>query len=473
MKKILALFIAFLMLLSGCATDQPDGSMDLSEVDDVNTTSTTNTTTSTNAVDGGDVSNSLGSTTGSKTSGSSTTNKSTNVKTSSTTGKTTASKLYDEVKNVIRQEALALKLNESVLKNSIVSAGNQTRVANVIKKALRGEDVTIGFIGGSITAGSSASSVSKQYVRQFVTWWTETFPKCSTSFVNAGIGATDSLIGVHRAQADLLTKKPDLVIVEFACNDNDKDAQLYSETYEGLVRKILKQEQAPGVILLFLMDQYGSNSQNTHQPIGTYYDLPMISYRDSVWPLVQNKTYQWSDLSPDNVHPNDTGHTMISELLIYYINTVREKLNSISEKAAAIPSAKTANRYEGGVLMNNQMLTAKSLGSFTVSFDAFRQFPAGWTTNGGSEAIVFEIEDCSNLYILYKADKTAANGTPARVTVKVDGQYVGSINADNKTGWGDYAATFEALLDGQRGKHTLEIQVAKEGTFALLGIMKS
>jgi hypothetical protein len=51
--------------------------------------------------------------------------------------------------------------------------------------------------------------------------------------VNAGIGATDSDYGSLRAQRDVLSKNPDLVIIEFAVNDIGGDTTL-DDTYEGL-----------------------------------------------------------------------------------------------------------------------------------------------------------------------------------------------------------------------------------------------
>ena len=40
-------------------------------------------------------------------------------------------------------------------------------------------------------------------------------------FINVGIGATDSYLGVHRVTADVLDKEPNLVLVEFAVNDSN------------------------------------------------------------------------------------------------------------------------------------------------------------------------------------------------------------------------------------------------------------
>lgn len=48
---------------------------------------------------------------------------------------------------------------------------------------------------------------------------------------NAGIGATDSYIGVHRAQRDALEAKPDIIVIEFI---NDADDEFMSPAWTAL-----------------------------------------------------------------------------------------------------------------------------------------------------------------------------------------------------------------------------------------------
>lgn len=372
---------------------------------------------------------------------------------------------------MIRKEATDLGLTQAVLDRGIVSEGNRTRVANVIKRAMRGEPVTIGVIGGSITEGTAASSRDKRYAEILRAWWKSTFPDSALSFVNAGKGATDSLMGVHRAQADLLSKKPDLVIAEFSVND--KAEERYTEAYEGLVRRLLKQSNQPAVILLFMMKQDGSSTQALDQQVGERYDLPMISYRDALWPENGEKLYAWSQLSPDNVHPNDTGHAIVGELLIYYLNTVRAQLNAIPTAVEPLPAPLTANGYENAVLLTNMAIQAASLGSFELDYQAFSQFPLGWTVKGGREPLVFELEDTKNIHLLYKYTTSGKGG---RVSVKLDGREVARINADFAGGWGDCAMTAEVLTGSTAGSHTLEIELissSPKDEFSLLGILKS
>ncbi|MBT3291808.1 MAG: SGNH/GDSL hydrolase family protein, partial [Victivallales bacterium] len=102
---------------------------------------------------------------------------------------------------------------------SLVDAGSPIRIQHAMARARRGEPVTVGVIGGSITQGARASRAELRWGEQVGAWWRERFPKSKVSFVNAGIGATGSNLGAHRIQAHLLAAKPDFVVAEYAVND--------------------------------------------------------------------------------------------------------------------------------------------------------------------------------------------------------------------------------------------------------------
>jgi hypothetical protein len=122
--------------------------------------------------------------------------------------------------------------------------------------------------------------------------------------INAGLGGTGSMYGALRAQKDLLSDLPDFVVVEFAVNDNWTDA----DAFEGLVRQILAQPNFPAVLLLFMMWEKGGNDQEMQANVGAHYRLPMVSFRDALWPEMAAGHLKWSDYIVDDVHPTDAGH---------------------------------------------------------------------------------------------------------------------------------------------------------------------
>jgi lysophospholipase L1-like esterase len=203
------------------------------------------------------------------------------------------------------------RLTSDIVARSQLSSGDLWRLARVFAKALRGEPIRLGVIGGSITVGAIASSPASSYSGLLLAWWRERFPKCEIDLINAGIGGTGSMYGALRAGRDLLSGTPDLVVVEFAVNDNWTDG----EAYEGLVRQILVQPNQPAVILLFMMWERGGNDQEMQAKVGMHYNLPMVSFRDAMWPEMAAGRLKWSDYIVDTVHPNDAGHAAAARFL--------------------------------------------------------------------------------------------------------------------------------------------------------------
>ncbi|MGN0586875.1 MAG: SGNH/GDSL hydrolase family protein [Oscillospiraceae bacterium] len=350
---------------------------------------------------------------------------------------------------------LAAGVSDKMYSRAIMSEGNTDRLAAAMKKAESGEEVTVGVIGGSITQGTAASNQDNCYASKFFSWWSGKFPEGKFNFVNAGIGGTDSYLGVHRVDEQLLDKNPDVVIVEFSVNDTDKTMNKYS--YDSLVRKILSHEGDPAVILLFTTMDNGTSLQDVHKEVGKAYDLPMISYHDAVYPEVEAGTLPWSDISPDNIHPNDAGHDIIGQILSRYLDGVYDDRANAAEPAPFTAEGYTKDYYANAKLLGSEDITAVSAENFDVSGNnVYTQFPDNWSTaNGGS--ITFEVE-CRNFGVLYLCTTDGKSGT---YEVYVDGERKGKIEADFSGGWGNYGYGKQFVLANDTVKHTIEIKPAE------------
>lgn len=358
---------------------------------------------------------------------------------------------------------------EDMIRRAVVNPGNTARLADAMKRAQAGEKITIGTIGGSITQGTAASTTDERYANRALQWWAKAFPKAQLDFVNAGIGATDSYIGVHRVDADLLSKKPDVVIVEFSVNDTD--AALNLQTYDSLVRKILQAENHPAVILLFTTQEDGTSLQDTHMQIGSSYNLPMISYKNAVLPEIEAGKFTWKDISPDNIHPNSVGHGIIGELLWSYFNSVYAKLDQIdtSDLTFTAPPV-TRDLYAKGQLLDSKTLTPKTMQGFEQA-KVSNQFPNDWTTKEGGE-LTFEVTG-SNIGVLYY--KTV-DGKSGQYCVYVDDRLIQVLDGDFTGGWGNYAQAQQVYTSDTPSTHTVTIKQL-EGTdltqFTVLGLLVS
>lgn len=221
--------------------------------------------------------------------------------------------------------------------------GNLRRLKDFMERAARGERLTVGFIGGSITQGFSATAPEKCYAARTVGWLRKVFPNTEFAYVNAGIGATDSQFGAARVQGDLLRRLPDLVFVEFSVNDHSTPH--YRETYEGLVRQIYVNSSHPAMVLLHsVYYDTGKSAAYYHAQIGRHYDLPCISMQNSIYPAVAAGRLPAEKITADFLHPNDLGHELMASVITNFLEKVMH--DKSEEQKESFKTALTENTYE-------------------------------------------------------------------------------------------------------------------------------
>ena len=238
-------------------------------------------------------------------------------------------------------------IGDTNLENSVLYNGNRSAVANVIKKAMKGEKVTIVAFGGSITWGAGESSVpssithsfsgNENYVQLVGDWFKSVFDS-NVAVKNAGIGATDTPYAIHRMNMDVMDFNPDLVIVEWDKNDVNKDTYKQA-TYENMLRKFISKGVA---VVMFGMCGSNTNGDDSsiemHVPLAEKYDLPYISYRDAFGDKANSyKSDLLTKLTNDNVHPNIVGHQLAALLLNNYFGNIYKNIASIGSYEPLMP----------------------------------------------------------------------------------------------------------------------------------------
>jgi lysophospholipase L1-like esterase len=343
---------------------------------------------------------------------------------------------------------------------------NRSRLAAAMKRAMNGEKITLGFIGGSITEGYPVTTKSKIYARLNAKWWKETFPAAEIVYKNIAISGTNSYFGVHRVGDNLLAAKPDVVVVEFSVNDGNND--FFRESYESLVRKILRAEWNPAVVLVFTTQDDGRNAQEKHATVGAHYAVPMIGFRDAVIPSIARRDFSWTAISDDRVHPNVAGHAVIAELLERYYDSVLADIDTIVFDMASAESPLTGDRYADARMWDSTMLQASSMTGFATGSDN-APYAQGWrTTTGGS--ISFDVTARNIGFALFKEWGSTTGGL---FDVFIDGKRVGTLNgqiSDNQY------ETVELFRSDAKARHTIEIRKAATGAgsdLTLMGLLLS
>lgn len=333
---------------------------------------------------------------------------------------------------------------------AIVSKGDVGRLQRVLADARAGKTVTVGAIGGSITQGASAGMPERRYANLVAAWWQEQFPKTEIKFVNAGIGATGSNYGALRAQRDLLQHQPDFVVVEYAVNDGA--TREHAETLEGLVRQILKAPSRPAVMMLFTMRQDGSNAQAGQEKLGRHYGLPMISFRDALWPEIAAGRLKWEDIEADMVHPNARGHAYAARFVTDYLSGVLHSLPSSSQPSKIndlLPDPLISDLFEHVRLLENDDLKPVLNQGWTLDSHKRR-----WHADKPGSIIEFDVDGTAILTMHY-----VIKGPMGRAKVSVDGGPAKVLEGWFDQTWGGYRQTNELARELAPGKHRVRFEV--------------
>lgn len=345
----------------------------------------------------------------------------------------------------------------------IAFRGNWGRLKRVMKKARSGQPVTVGFLGGSITQGCQASGPEACYAHLVYEWWKEKFPEAQITYVNAGIGGTTSQFGAARAKDDLLGYRPDFVVVEFSVND--ENTPFFRETYEGLVRRICREANRPAAVLVHnVFYGTGINAQAQHEAVGRHYGLPCVSMKSSVYRQIAEGKLRWEDIAPDGLHPNDGGHKLLAELIIYLLEKVYGQLKEPEETAGEtekeLPQPMTANAYENSVRYRNGSSIAVCDGFFVDSqkqehiTDVFKN---GWVGENAGDSITLKVPG-SGVALQYRKSVRHPACTAYAV---VDGEESAPVFLDGNfdEAWGDCLYLHTLIVHGENREHTVKITV--------------
>ncbi len=352
-------------------------------------------------------------------------------------------------------------LKKEIAENGIVSYGNLSRIAKVMEKGRKGEDITVAMLGGSITQGSLSSTPKTCYAYHVYEWWKNQFKDSKITYVNAGIGGTTSQFGVARVESDLLKYNADFVIVEYSVNDVESD--LFKETYESLIRKILTYPNEPGVLIVNNV-QYndGVNAQNIHNAIGKYYDLPMVSMKNSIYQEVETGRLKKEEITPDDLHPNDTGHKLIGDIISNMLCNINEKVikNDIPSEYVIPNTTFTNNRYIDSVRLQNKNELYVADG-FIADYKEQKEitdiFRNGWIGKKVGDTIHFDLEGGMISVQFRKSVKRMAPIAKAVIDNHIEHAIL--LDGNFEETWGDCLYLQDLLVGGDQGKHTLDITI--------------
>lgn len=346
--------------------------------------------------------------------------------------------------------------------NAIGNMGNTARLRDKVAMAQRGEDVTVAYIGGSITEGVGQANTC--YAKCSYDYFAQTFGTGSNvSYINAGMSGTSSVVGLMRAQRDILDKKPDVIFIEFSVNDHPEE--IYKKSFEALVKKCLMQEQAPAVIVVINRAKGGYSMQEQMMAVGKHYDVPVISMDNALTAAFNDGTLTKEDYFSDEYHPHASGYTLITDSIAYYYRQALKTANADADYT--IPSGSVYGaEYAGGSIVPISSLSGLNAGSWKTD-NSNGRFAYGYTFDKGSSNVPMTFSaQGKGVFIVFKSNQNSSLGN---LNVTVNGT-TSTIKGNRNYAWGGADADI-AYIQSTSGKLDVSLAMENAGTdFTIWGI---
>ena len=237
-----------------------------------------------------------------------------------------------------------------------VSAAKQTYGADNFND--ESGELTIGFIGGSVTEGSGSTGGGK-WSSLVTNYYAKEYKNKEVTELNAGIGGTGSAYGIVRMKRDLKldSKKeaPDIVFVEFAINDatSEKRSEGRVRNVDSLVRQLLNAPKIPAIVFVYLTKttadlQYASPSptlpycrEDFHQ-VAEHYGIHEINVDEYIWQKINEGEFIWNEIAVDGSHPNNVGYAHYADCII---ESLKENKDAVLKKFDPSVGSAVANPY--------------------------------------------------------------------------------------------------------------------------------
>jgi lysophospholipase L1-like esterase len=334
---------------------------------------------------------------------------------------------------------------------------------NTFAKLKKDKALTIVYLGGSITYGEGASDKEKTSWRAITTSWFRTnFSNSRIDSINAGVGGTGSDLGVFRCSQDVLSKRSDLVFIEFAVNDNNKlSIEKKSAAMEGIVRLIKSANPKADIIFIYttqkvMYDHYIANyevdSIKAHKEVAKHYDTPEIYVGYKLMEKIKKGEGTWEEYTTDGTHPSDKGYAIYADCVIEFLR--KNFQGQVSEAMSKLPAK----------LKKGTLDFAKLIDSWIVASDGWIKedkplmgsYPHRITCCEPEKELVFKFDGTSiGLYWMIASDS-------GDIEWSIDNSIKGTASS-----WDSYALRFDranyVILSDEleAGEHELKIKVRR------------
>ena len=213
-------------------------------------------------------------------------------------------------KAVAAETKARMKIEKAAWREPGQSVVARAGLPNLRTKLAAHAPVTVAFLGGSITKNAGEGG----FVSEVAAWIEAQSGGVHVETINAGIGNTGSDLGAERIDADVLSHRPDVLFVEFAVNDSDREC---TADMEQIVRKARTANPRADVVFLYaVMDwtlprlEAGKFPQSVirHEKVAAHYGIPTVALGYEAARKIRLGEWTWKNFSNDACHPTADGY---------------------------------------------------------------------------------------------------------------------------------------------------------------------
>lgn len=336
---------------------------------------------------------------------------------------------------------------------------------------------TVAFIGGSITEMNGYRVMVQADLQA-------RFPDTQFTFINAGISSTCSTTGAFRLNEDVLSAKPDLLFVEFAVNDDQDAAHAEPECIrgmEGILRHARTALPQLDIVVTHFVNppmlqklQKGETptSSGSHERVASQYGVSSSDLAREVAHRITAGTLTWKEYG--GTHPKDPGNRIAADMIADLLDTAWSKPITDHPRSESHRSARMIdkNSYVRGKLLPPSAATSgegwvvhrPDWASLPGSKrDRYSNMPLLCSTEVGSQCSLEFTGTGIGLFVLAGPDA-------GEVEYSIDGGEPRKMDLYHRYSKGlHYPRTVMLDADLERGKHRIEIRVAKTKHEASVG----
>jgi lysophospholipase L1-like esterase len=216
-----------------------------------------------------------------------------------------------------------------------------------LKQALDQQEVTFGFLGGSITEARVPYNWPDFFIAQFA----NQFKHIKLHIENAALGATGSEFGLMRVQEDIINKKVDCVFIEYAVNDWWTPSEDRIAAMEGILRK-LKAANVHDIVFVYtfsrdmmpyLDKKILPPTVNDFENLASHYQISSVFVGLDAYQRFKKGEFRFEAWLPDGLHPQDFGSKIYADGVFQLINNL---VSSTSTSDYLFPSTFQSYQWE-------------------------------------------------------------------------------------------------------------------------------